>query len=90
MSDNLPEYYEDVREGENTFGDVYQLVMLAGHSVTNQPLYILKSTAGGLNEAVPFDEIGVTFRSCRKSYLKDMAERGDDEAKALIKLIKEQ
>lgn len=23
-------------------------------------------------------------------YLKDMAERGDDEAKALIKLIKEQ
>jgi hypothetical protein len=29
--------------------------------VTSEPLYILKSLAGGLSEAVPFTEIGKTF-----------------------------
>lgn len=62
MSDTLPKYYIDNRDSEVTFGEVYELVMLAGHSVTSEPLYILKSTEGGLNEAVPFNEIGKTWK----------------------------
>lgn len=62
MGDSLPKYYTDARKGETTEGDTYELVMLAGHSVTSEPLYILKSLEGGLSEAVPFSEIGRTFK----------------------------
>lgn len=62
MSDTLPRFYVDMRPGETTEGDTYELVMLAGHSVTSEPLYILRSLSGGLSEAVPFNEIGKTWR----------------------------
>lgn len=63
MSDTLPIYYTDDRPGEGTFGDRYELVMLARHSVTGEPLYILKSLKGALTEAVPFDQIDKTWRT---------------------------
>ena len=62
MSEDLPKYYVDCREHAPSPEAVYELVMLAGHSVTAEPLYILKSLDGYLNEAVPFDEIGKTWR----------------------------
>jgi len=62
MSTDLPQFYTDQRGPESsTYGEKYELVMLARHSVTGQPLYILRSTKGGFSEAVPFDEVGKTW-----------------------------
>lgn len=66
MGNPLPRYYEDRREYESTLGHVYKLVMIAGHSVTEEPLFIMESLQGCLSEAVPFTEIGKTWKIVRK------------------------
>lgn len=69
MGTTLPQFYTDCRVDEVTLGGSYELVMLASHSVTYEPLYILKSLDGGLTEAVPFEQIGKTWRVDHKRKL---------------------
>lgn len=62
MSDLLPRYYRGEVPETSDFGDLFELVMLAGHSVTNEPLYVMKNLDGGLPVAVPFTEIGKSYK----------------------------
>lgn len=62
MGTSLPKYYTDIRKGETTEGDTYELVMIASHVVDDEPLFIMKSLSGGLSVAVPFGHIGDTWK----------------------------